>query len=230
VVHVPRLAVRVPTPSISGLRVVWPEFVLDPDGTAKIQIELYDLANEKQSTLLAVDPTLEDIWSPSIAGDEVAWAHRPASGPQELVVANLVSGTKKTFPVGGEISCALSADGRYLAWDDSPVAMRVLDLDSGEVLQYAGDEGWGILGSGDFVSWQPDIRPGGYGGFYDVQKKQVRFVPRKENSEIVTAMVMGSWFVWQDRTSPPWSSPPSSSVPTSTNTATDYFYFLRLDH
>lgn len=224
VVHVPNLPVRLPSgfapePSISGQRVVWSEFVVGPHGKAEKRIELYDLASGKQSTLVSVDPSAQDVWSPSIAGNEVTWVHRLVSGSQELVVIDLVTARKRTFPVGGDIySCALSADGRYLAWDDHDVAKHVVDLDSGGVLQYAGDEGWGTVRSGDYFSWQPftgsytaNAMSPGAGGIYDAQTRQVRFVSHQENSTIMSATVMGNWFVWQDRS-------PSTRI----------YYFMRL--
>lgn len=224
-----------PTPSMSGSRVVWPELVVDPDGTAKKQIEMYDLSDGQRSTLASVDAIAEDMWQPSVAGSEVAWVHRPASGPQELVVLDVLSSQKRTFPVGGAIySCALSADGRNLAWDDDYTAKRVLDLSNGQVLQYAGDEGWGTQRSGNFVSWQPSTvsltsgtKSSGAGGFYDFQHHQVRFVAPHVNSEIISANLFGDWFVWQDRSSAPWSSPPSAEG--SFEPEGEYFYFLKLE-
>jgi hypothetical protein len=226
VVNVPDLPVHLPTgfapsPSVSGDRIVWSEFVTDGPGRARLRVQLFDLSSRATSTLTSVDPTREDVWQPSIGGTRTAWVHETVGSKQELVVTDLRSGGSRAYDVGGEIySCVLSADGRNLAWDDNYVAKYVVDLDTGARLQYAGDEGWGTNRSGHFVSWQPstvsytDNPPiyNGAGGYYDFNKHEVRFIAHAADSEIVTATLMGNWFVWQDR------------GPTS-----DFFYFLRLE-
>lgn len=222
---IPNLPVRLPsgfapTPSVSGTRVTWSEFVLDPTGAVRKRIELYNLLDGSLSTLVEVVPSVEDVWGPSLAGNRVAWAHRPAApNSQELVVLDLDNGGTTSFQVGGEIyGCALSADGENLAWDDRYVEKHVINVTNGERLQYAGDEGWGANRSGHYVSWQPltgsytaETASPGAGGFYDFEKGEVRFVAHEEDSTIISATLLGDWFVWQDRS-------PSA----------DYFYFLRL--
>jgi hypothetical protein len=230
VVKVPGLPLRLPgglapIASMSGTLVVWPEFVVNSNGEPVERIQLYDMEKETRETLVSVDPRIEDLWQPSIAGTRVAWAHRAApTGIQELVLLDLKTGTKTTFPVGGEIfECTLSADARYLAWDDSYTTKYALDVQTGERVQYASDEGWGTFRSGHYVAWQPK-QPGGYGGFYDFAKKEVRFLPSFSDPVVVNlATVMGGWFVWQElhRTIDPNKvGPPDISG--------SYYYFLRL--
>ena len=219
--------------SMSGTRVVWTETVLDPAGRAQKQIEMYDLTDEQRSTLATADLPVEDISGPSIAGGTVAWVHRPAAGAREIVVSDLATNRRQAYAVDGEVAgCVLSSDGQYLAWDQDNSAKHVRNLAMGDVQQYAGDEGWGTQGSGHFVSWQPstvsyapNTVSSGAAGFYDFKKQEVRFVAAHENSEIITAHVFGDGFVWQDRSSAPWTSPPPRGP---LEPEGEYFYFLKL--
>ena len=233
VVRIPGLAVRLPngfapTASMSGPLVVWPEFVLNPDGDPVKRIQLYNIDDGTTRTLASVDARVEDLWQTSIAGASVAWAHRSTpDGSQELVVLDLRTQVTETYRVGGEIyQCALSRDGRYLAWDDSYTAKYAIDLHTGERVQYASDEGWGTFRSGHYVSWQPR-QPGGPGGFYDFANKEIRLLPvfSESSDKIVVnlATVMGDWFVWQElhRTIDPNKlGPPDISG--------SYYYFVKL--
>lgn len=230
VVKVPGLPLRLPsglapTASMSGPLVVWDEFILDSRGQPLERIQLYNVQTGTRRTLASVDPLVEDLWQPSIAGTSVVWAHRSTpNGAQELVLLDLKTGTKRTFPVGGEIyECVLSSDAKYLAWDDSYTAKYAIDLQTGQRVQYASDEGWGTFRSGHYVAWQPR-QPGGDGGYYDFSTQQVRFLaPLAAPIVVNLATVMGGWFVWQElhpTVDPNKLGPPDISG--------SYYYFLKL--
>jgi hypothetical protein len=204
-----------PSPSMSGTRVVWAEYHLDSDGSVQKRIQLYDIGDARESTIESVPALAEDVSQPSLAGDKIAWIHRPSSETAELVVKHLDTGKTSTVPVDNTVySCALTADGRYLAWDENYVAKYALDLNTARAVRYAGSEGWGTNRDGNLLSWQPATQVGSAdkGGYYDTTTGVVHFVqPLHPDSVITEASAIGSWFTWQDR------SP-----------AGDYYYFVKL--
>jgi hypothetical protein len=207
-----------PTASISGPSVVWVEFYSNA-GEPKKRIRLYNLETREARTLVEVDPRVEDVWQVSIGGTKVAWAHsKDPETPQELIVLDLQTSLQSSYSVGGEIySCALSSDGVFLTWDDNLEAKFALNLESGERVQYAAGEGWGTNMSGHYVAWTPS-NPGGYGGYYDLRTKQVRFVRSLDKGfSMNLATVMGEWFVWQEM-----------NISRAPDRSGSYFYFDRL--
>lgn len=228
VVKAPGLPVRLPRGfapivSVSGHRFVWAEFIVR-DGIPRERIQIYDFDNGNVSTLVEVDPLQQDLWQPTIGGDHVAWAYRDSpNGPNQLVVLDLTTKQSTSYRVGGDIySCALSGDGRYLAWDDSYTAKFALDLTSGKKVRYAGSEGWGTFRSGHYLAWQPG-RPGP-GGYYDLANEEIHFLPTFSEPVVCNlATVMGGWFVWQELHRV--IDPNSSSAP---DISGSYYYFVRL--
>ena len=218
-----------PWPSLSGGKLVWAEYTVDTPGQAKKKIQLYDVAKGTRQTLYEVsDPTVEDVRVPVIRGGKVAWIRSPnGSGEDEIVVRDLESGTEETHRVGGYLyTCALSDDARYLMWDDGYYAKYARDLTTGETVKYATDQGWGTYQSGHYVSWIPGAAYGGYGGFYDLEKRVVRFLPMREDVDTNIAQVMGSWFVWQERVSIPPDLPPDEEI---VYYEKSYYYFMKLE-
>jgi hypothetical protein len=120
---------------------------------------------------------------------------------------------------GDVYSLSLSIDGRFLAWDDRLEAKYALDLETDEQLQYAGDEGWGTVRSGKYMSWIPGSASprGGAAGFYDLENRLLRFVPKRESIGTNIGEVMGDWFVWQEM---------DLTVPDDSNS---YWYLMRLE-
>jgi hypothetical protein len=204
-----------PSPSMSGSRVVWAEFHRGSDGSLHKRIEMYDMADGQEKTLESVAAPAEDVSQPSLAGQEVAWIHRPSADKAELVVEQLDTGKRLTVPVDSSVySCGLTADGRYLAWDIGYQAKYALDLTTGKTVQYAGSEGWGTVRDGNLLSWQPSTAVGSAdkGGYYDTATGLVHFVqPQQPDSMIITATALGGWFTWQDR-----------------NQQSDNYYFVRI--
>jgi hypothetical protein len=191
-----------PQPQLSGARVAWAAIAFDEEGAPRERVHLYDLSTGEDRVVFEVaDPAATGVWSVSIGGSRVAWIHLPAaSSPLEIAVMDLETGGIGTMrDVGAPFSAALSADGRYLAWDDSMKAKYALDLDTGERVQYAGDVGWGTFVSGGRVAWAPATNRGGKGGFYDFAAGEVRYREDTPGAIMNIALVLGPWFAWQER-------------------------------
>ena len=218
-----------PRAAVTGTRVVWPQFFAAADGSVRERLQMYDIASGDTTTLGEADPTVEVLDAPAAGGSAVAWLERRASGPEQILVRDLATGATRTLTVGGRIAgIALSGDGRYLSWDADSFAKYAYDLSTGELVQYASNEGTGASSARDVVSWQPDFglvinAPEPNSGFYDVDKHEVRFVAPQQHMFVGTSSLLGDWFAW-------------SEVPVpSTNSAPDppgghgaVVYFLRL--
>jgi hypothetical protein len=204
-----------PSPSMSGSRVVWAEFHLESDGSMRKRVQIYDLIAAQTRTIESVAAPSEDLSQPSLAGNELVWIYRPSPDKAVLVVDHLDTLDRSTVPVDNSIySCALTANGRYLAWDEGYAAKYALDFTTDTTVRYAGSEGWGTVRDGELLSWQPSTAVGSAnkGGYYDATTGVVHFVqPFKDDSVIITATALGPWFTWQDR-----------------NQLNDNYYFVRV--
>jgi hypothetical protein len=204
-----------PRAAVAGTHVVWPEFFAGANGAVRERMQMYDIASGDVSTLVEADPPVAGLDAPATGGSTVAWIERRSAGPEQIVVRDLASGATRRLPVGGRIAgVALSGDGRYISWDADAFAKYAFDLSTGELVQYASNEGSGASGSGTFVSWQPDFGlvtdpPAARSGFYDVAKHQVRFVAPEPDTFVATSSLLGRWFVWSEEPVPPTSSTPN---------------------
>jgi hypothetical protein len=166
-------------------------------GTAIERVQAYNIATGETTTVAQdADETKSDIWSPSIAGSLVAWAFRASdSAPFELRLKDMQSGESQAITApGGIVSCGLTADGRYLAWD-GPDGRYVQELATGKRTEYGDDGSFGAASmvDGDFVSSQPI----GHGGsVYDARTGILRVVYPQDQAMTNIAQALGPWFVW----------------------------------
>jgi hypothetical protein len=108
VAKVPGLPWRLPyglgaAGSVSGETVVWVEFYLDSTGSAGRRIQVYDISSQETSTLAsAADVFSEQLWSPSVAGQRVAWMHlQTKDSPNEIILFDLSTKASRRIPVEG---------------------------------------------------------------------------------------------------------------------------------
>lgn len=219
-----------PRAAVAGTHVVWTEFFTDGDGAVRERLQMYDIASGDISTLTEADPTVEILDTPAAGGNAVAWLARRAAGPEQIVIRDLATGATRTLPVGGRIAgVALSGDGRHLSWDADAFAKYAFDLSTGELVEYASNEGSGASGAGNFVSWQPDFglmidQPLARSGFYNVDTHEVRFVAPNPDTYVESSSLLGGWFVWSEAPAPPTGSAPDPQPGAQAATV----YFLRL--
>lgn len=190
-----------PLPSIAGGKVTWDAIEITDSGTPVDRVFVYDIASGTQETILENDDVAtREVYSPSIGGDRVAWVEHPApDAPYVIVIHDLGSGQERRIEnVGGPYSASLSADGRYLAWDDGMFAKWAEDLVTGERTMYFEGPASGTYVSGGRVGWAIYANQSGVGGFYDFASRTVRKLVRTPGTNVVYAMPLGDWFVWQE--------------------------------
>lgn len=190
-----------PSPSIAGGKVAWDAIEITDGGQPVDRVFVYDIASGTRETILENDDVAtREVYSPSIGGDHVAWVEHPApDAPYVIVLHDLTSGQEwRIENVGGPFSAELSADGRYLAWDDGMFAKWAEDLTTGERTMYFEGPASGTYVSGGRVGWAIYANPNGVGGFYDFATRTVRKLVRTPGRNVVYAMPLGDWFVWQE--------------------------------
>lgn len=192
-----------PTASISGSRVAWAQFVAHDDGTTGKEITIFDLETRERRVVESnLDVTREDVWSAAIAGDRVVWVSHGVEGADRIVLLNLTDSSRHTFDVGGDLySVNLTEDGSAIVWDDGLTAKYVLYLDSGERLQYLGDEGWGTYRDGSRMSWAPSTDRNGNPGYFHVATRTLHFLEMDDSLSTIVPIgqAMDGWFVWMER-------------------------------
>lgn len=189
-----------PSPSLAGGHVAWVAYEMGNDGRAHRRIRLLDAATGQASMVAdVVAGTGQTLDSPSVGGGRLAWIAGDRER-QQIVVRDLATGVDQLVHAEGRpFMAALSGDGRFLAWDDRMTAKYAQDLESGDVVRYATDEGWGVIAAGGRFAWAPAAAYGGRGGYYDAAAGVVRLLAAPA-SKANFAQVIGPWFAWQDRT------------------------------
>jgi hypothetical protein len=191
-----------PLPAIGAGRVAWTEFFVSDTQIVGKRIQLYDIASQKTTTIAEIeDASKGDLQSPSLGGTDAAWLSWDERGEPRIVIRSLTSGSTEVFAIGGDpYSCALSGDGRLVAWDDTQYAQQgtrakyALNRDAGEVRRYSESRGWGTYTSGHHVSWIPWEDEA---GFYDMSRN-IKYELDLQGAKSVFATVMGGWYVWQE--------------------------------
>jgi hypothetical protein len=187
--------------AVSNGEVVWTQEVLGADAAVTETVHLYAIATATTTTLALNDQGDEKIWSTAIGGSKVEWLYNDGSGLQMFVVVHdLASGLEtKTGLTSGVHSASISRDGRYVVWDDGSFDKHVIDLSSGQQIDVAHAQGWGVYVTDRYFSWDPvpvEGMPGDPAGFFDLQSNELRRLPVSNNVFTATGHVMGHWFVW----------------------------------
>lgn len=190
-----------PAPSISGGRVAWSQYVVDGAGVRR-EVRLYDIATAVTTAVAATSNAVADIEWPVLGGQRLAWIERSASGEATFVVRDIPGNAERRLRVPGDpFGLAISSDGRFLAWDDALSAKYSIDLETGAVVRFAGEEGWGMFSGGSAFSASPAAAYGGKGGYYDTSTNTVRWLVPAPGIATNVASVFGPWFGWQESTS-----------------------------
>lgn len=189
-----------PQPSVRDGQVVWAQYEVVA-GRAMRRVRMYDLADGSTTLVASADGGAgEDIESPTLGGERAAWVRWGSDGRAQIEVLDLATGVLTPVDLGdaNPYAIALDGDGTTLAWDDARGGKYARQLDGGEPVRFAGDEGWGITVSGQRFAWVPAAAYGGTGGYYDLETNELRLLGKKPGVQVNQATVMGDWFVWQE--------------------------------
>lgn len=190
-----------PYPSMSGDLVTWEEFTPANGHVAKA-IKVANLATGTTTTVAsAADAHAEDLRLPAIGGTRVAWIHRTFAESMTATIewADVATGSTGSISVAGNPwAVGVTADGRYIAWDDDLQSKVVLDTQSGLRTRFAGAVGWGITTNGQQLSWSPAGAQGGVAGLYDPASGTVRTVRPADGARVNVGGLFGPWFAWQE--------------------------------
>lgn len=190
-----------PAPSISGGRVAWSQYIVD-GAAVRRELRLYDIATAAITTVAATSNAVADIEWPVLGGERLAWIERDGGGQATFVVRDIPGSAERRLRVPGDpFGLALSSDGRFLAWDDALSAKYSLDLQTGAVVRFAGEEGWGVFSGASAFSASPATAYGGNGGYYDTSTNTIRWLEPATGVVTNVASVFGPWFGWQESTS-----------------------------
>jgi hypothetical protein len=189
-----------PFAEAGGGRVTWVQHV-SQGGQVLRRVFVYDI--EARSVTAVAEANLaqgEDLQSATAGAGRVAWIRSDSAGKHSAIeVLDTGSGAVTSYEGPAQpFQIALAADGKSLAWDDGLTAKDVLDFDTGNVTQFAGDEGWGVMSSGGRYSWAPAAAYGGTGGVFDPATGTVRMLERRDGITTNFAQVLGPWFAWQE--------------------------------
>ena len=188
-----------PYPSVQGGRLAWAEYTRR-DGVTNREVRLHDLRTGETKTLTIVTAASgENLASVTLGGDRAAWVRSAADGAPRIVVQDLTSGREMQPDYEARpYAVALDATGTTLAWDDARGGKYVTHLDGRAPERFAGDEGWGVVASGQWYTWAPAAAYGGTAGFFDVRRRELRLVERKDHVQVNYAAVLGQAFAWQE--------------------------------
>jgi hypothetical protein len=196
-----------PYPTLSDGRLAWAEFRM-VDGRVERQVLLHDLATGETTVLASVVAGDADLASPTVGGDRAAWVSRRDGARPEAVVHDLATGETET--VEGEavpFAVALDESGERLAWDDQRGGKFLLELESGETEQFAGNEGWGVVAEGKRFTWAPAPAYGGTGGYFDAESGTLHLVEPGAGALVNYTVLLDGWFAWQELRLAPSGAP-----------------------
>lgn len=190
-----------PFASVHDEHVAWAQYHED-GGRVERQVVLYDIDTAAKRVVASVEAGSGHVDSPSLGGGRLAWMSTNTGDSQsEFVVREVGSGTERRYRVEGHpFLLALTADGRYLAWDDQMTAKYSYDLARQKLTRFAGDEGWGVFAgtTAAHIAWTPAAAFGGTGGYFDAAAGETRRIERRPGVTTNIATLLGDWFAWQE--------------------------------
>ena len=208
-----------PTPSVSGTRIVWVEWSKNGDGGFSRRLRLYNTATAETVTLAdAPDASLEGIWEPSISGEKVAWIQKKEGRDFEVVLRDLRDDSQKSYSIPVEpVKATLFDGGDRFAWDIQDGSF-VYDFRTAQSVRYA-NIGGNTLATRTYVSsWvSPD-----WIGYFDAASGYFQPIDNK-GATTIAAFIFGDFFLWQER-----RPDPSDPAPVGQKREISRYYALKL--